>query len=177
MAPLKNMSPVPPTIESRAEDLVLRKAHRSGGPTKLEEVSDSALVRWRAPTDQLPEREPYRPKPLDSVAAAIDAGAPPAQPQAEHPNVPLAADRQPVPGTLYKIVYGDQLRTLADRLYGHADREDAILAANPLITDPDRIFVGQIIYLPVVPPTVMAPSAGQFSSVAGTSTASAPPKL
>ena len=117
-APLKNMTPVPPTLKFRAEDLVLEKAPRSGGPTKPEEVSDSALVRWRTPKEQLPEREPYRPMPLDGVAAAIDAGAPPPKPQAEHPNVPLSADHQPVPGALYKIVYGDTLRALALRLMG-----------------------------------------------------------
>ena len=46
-----------------------------------------------------------------------------------------------------------------------------ILVANPLITDPDRIFVGQIIYLPVVPPAAAVPAA-QSSSV---SIAAAPP--
>jgi nucleoid-associated protein YgaU len=53
------------------------------------------------------------------------------------------------------------LSTLALRLYGRAHREDVILAANPLITDPDRIFVGQIIYLPVVPPAAAVPATGQ----------------
>ena len=175
-APLANMKPVPPTLESRAEDLLLQKAPRSGGPTKVEEASDSALMRWRTPKEQLPEQEPYRPKPLDGVAAAIDANAPPAKPQAEHPNAPLSPDDQPVPGTLYKIVYGDELRKLALRLYGHADRYAAILAANPLITDANRIFVGQIIYLPVLPPAGAGPAVDQSSSVAGMSTAKAPPK-
>lgn len=157
-APLLNMKPVPLTLGSRAEDLLLQKAPRSSGPTKVEEVSDSALIRWRTPKEELPEQERYRPKPLDGVAAAIDANTPPAKPQAEHPNVPLSADAQPVPGALYKVVYGDELRKLALRLYGHADREDAIIAANPSITDPNRIFIGQIIYLPGLPPAEAAPA-------------------
>lgn len=176
LAPLKNMTPVPPTLLSRAEDLLLQKAPRSGGPTKVEEVSDSALMRWRTPKEQLPEGEPYRPKPLDGVAVAIEAGAPPPKPQAEHPSVPLSADDRPVPGALYKIVYRDTLRGLALRLYGHADREDAILAANPLITDPNRIFVGQIVYLPVAPLAAGVPNGGPATSVAATSIAADPPK-
>jgi uncharacterized protein (DUF2235 family)/phage tail protein X len=174
-APLANMRPVPPTAESRAEDLLLQKAPRTGGPTKVEEVSDSALVRWRTSEEQLPERRPYRPTPLNGVAAAIEAGAPPPKPQAEYPNVPLSADSQPVAGALYQIVYGDQLRLLAQQLYGHADREDAIFAANPLITDHNRIFVGQIIYLPVLPPAPQA--VPESSSVAGASIATALPRI
>jgi nucleoid-associated protein YgaU len=57
----------------------------------------------------------------------------------------------PEPGALYRVVYGDTLGALALKLYGHASRVDQILAVNPTISDPDRIFIGQIIYLPPLP--------------------------
>lgn len=149
-APLVNMVPTKPSLEARIEGVVLQKASREHGPTKIEEVSDSALQRWRASADKLPERMLYRPAPLAGVSAAIEAGSPPLKPQADHPAQSLPHSALPVPGALYKIVYGDTLRGLAQRTYGHADREDIILAANPTITDADRIFIGQILYLPEV---------------------------
>lgn len=152
LASLENMMPVAPTLVSGLEALILQKAPRENGPTRIEEVSDSALRRWREPAENLPERNPYRPPPLAGVADVIATGAPPAKPQADHPPAPPPSSGKPTPGALYKIVYGDTLRGLALHLYQHADREDAILAANPTISDPNRIFVGQIIYLPVVPP-------------------------
>jgi uncharacterized protein (DUF2235 family)/phage tail protein X len=147
-ASLINTTPVKPSLEDRIEGAVLRTAPREHGPLKIEEVSDSALQRWRAPADKLPEHKLYRPAPLAGVAAAIEANSPPAKPQAAHGLMPLPTSAIPARGALYRVVYGDTLRALAFRLYGHADREDIILAANPVITDADRIFVGQIIYLP-----------------------------
>ena len=55
---------------------------------------------------------------------------------------------KPTAGALYKVVYGDQLRRIAQTANGHADCDKAIMRANPTIDDADRIFVGQIIYLP-----------------------------
>jgi uncharacterized protein (DUF2235 family)/phage tail protein X len=147
-AALKNMTNSKPTVGSLVEGVVLRKAPRSGGPTALEEVSASALVRWRAGEEQLPEGAPYRPKPLDGVRAVIEAGAPGCRPQAQHPARANGITDQPKAGMLYKIVYGDTLGALALKLYGHADYFSVIVDANPVITDPDRIFVGQVIYLP-----------------------------
>jgi uncharacterized protein (DUF2235 family)/phage tail protein X len=147
-APLQNMIPAPPNVQALLEGVLLRRTPRQQGPAKLEEVSTSALRRWREPADNLPEKHAYRPSTLAGVAALIDANPPPPVPQSEHPATPPAA--APTPGALYKIVYGDQLRVLAQRLYGHADCADAIVSANPTVTDPDRIFVGQIIYLPPI---------------------------
>jgi hypothetical protein len=55
----------------------------------------------------------------------------------------------------------DRLCFIVEALDRQQRREDVILAANPLITDRDRIFVGQIIYLPVVPPAAAVPATGQ----------------
>ena len=148
LAPLENMTPGDPTLQSRIEAVVMHRAPREHGPTRVEEVSDGAIRRWREPAENLPERQPYRPKPLEAVAAALDAGVAPPRPQADHPSALPAGTSGPVAGQLYRVVYGDQLRRLAEKLYGHADCAEAIVQANPTITDADRIFIGQIIYLP-----------------------------
>jgi uncharacterized protein (DUF2235 family) len=147
LSPLINVS-AKPSIGDRFEAAVLEMAPRQHGPLNIEEVSDSALQRWHAPANTLPELKPYRPIPLAGVAAAIEAGSPPAKPQSEHQRLPNPTSPTPKAGALYKVVYGDTLRGLALQVYGHADREDIILTSNPVIEDADRIFIGQIIYLP-----------------------------
>lgn len=146
LAALENMMPAPPTVQGKAEALLMRRAPRAHGPTRMEEVSESALRRWRESAEHLPEGRPYRPKPLDAIAGLIDAGqgaAPPRPEQHTAPELP-----KPMPGALYKVVYGDQLRRIAEVAYGHADCAAAIMSENPTIDDANRIFIGQIIYLP-----------------------------
>ena len=146
LAPLKNMLPTRATLLARAEAAILTHAPRANGPTRLEEVSDGAARRWSEPAANLPERRPYRPKSLASVSSLLDAlpsGAPPSP-----PTPALAKGVTPVSGSHYTIAYGDQLRAIALKTYGHADREDIILAANRSISDPQRIYVGQVIYIP-----------------------------
>lgn len=146
LAALENMMPAPPTLRAEAEALLMRRAPRSDGPTRIEEVSESALRRWREPPENLPERKAYRPKPLDGVAGLIDAGqgaAPPGPKQHTARELP-----KPTPGALYKVVYGDQLRRIAEAAYHHADCAAAIMSGNPTIDDANRTFIGQIIYLP-----------------------------
>ena len=159
-APLENMKPAPPSLLARVEGALLTRHPREHGPTRIEEVSDSAIRRWREPAEHLPERAPYRPKTLSRVAAALDAA------QSGHKTASAPAGTtpseaaKPTTGNLYKILYGDSLRALALRLYGHADFASAIVDANPSITDPDRIYVGQVIYLPPVDkPTSNPPTA------------------
>ncbi len=149
LASLRNMGDEA-TVSSIIEGAVLTKAPRSGGPTTLEEVSDSALARWRSPKEQLPEQVPYRPTTLDGAAAAIEAGGPAPRPQAAHPAPAGVALTKPTAGALYKVVYGDTLGALASELYGAANLDTRIVAANRFIEDADRIFVGQLIYLPTM---------------------------
>jgi uncharacterized protein (DUF2235 family) len=156
-ASLVNVS-TPPSTEDRIEAAVLVTAPREHGPTNIEEVSDSALQRWRAPAESLPEKKLYRPIPLAGAAAVIEAHTP-AKPQSEHQQKPpTSLSAIPKAGTLYKVLYGDTFRGLALRIYGHADREDIILSANPLITDANRIFIGQFLYLPPAPTAIGAPA-------------------
>ena len=147
LAALDNMMPAPPTLQGKAEALLMRRAPREHGPIRIEEVSQSALRRWREPPEHLPERKPYRPKPLEGVAPQIDAG----QGSPSHPAQDVAPQLpKPTAGALYRVVYGDQLRRIAEGVYGHADCAAAIVSANPTIDDPNRIFIGQIIYLPPI---------------------------
>ncbi len=46
---------------------------RAPGPSALHEVSSAARLRWRESPDNLPERQPYRPAPLRSVAEQLEA--------------------------------------------------------------------------------------------------------
>ena len=153
-APIDNMAVEASTISTVIEGLVLKRSPRTGGPIALEEVSASALVRWRADKEQLPERVHYRPKPLEGAAEAIEAETSPARLQAEHQAVAMAVENQPKAGSLYKLVYGDTLSGLASKVYGSANHASAIAQANRGIDDPDRIFAGQIIYLPPPPETL-----------------------
>jgi uncharacterized protein (DUF2235 family) len=158
-ASLSNMKTHDPSLIDRISGAIMSRKPREHGPTRIEEVSQAALLRWRADAGQLAERKLYRPEPLAEVAAAIKAGDHGPKLQAQHPDVILPPDLQPKPNALYRVVYGDGLRKIALRVYGHADREDIILAANPKITDPDRIYVGEIIYLPGGPETSTQPPA------------------
>jgi nucleoid-associated protein YgaU len=151
-APLKNMKPTPPSLLASVEGAFLTKHPRKDGPTRIEEVSDSAIRRWCEPADHLPENAPYRPPTLAGVAAALDATSLGHQMTAAPPGSALFESIKPTTDSLYKIRYGDSLRGLALKLYGHADLASAILSANRAITDPDRIYVGQVIYLPPVDP-------------------------
>ena len=58
-------------------------------------------------------------------------------------NPPTIADR-------YTVVAGDTLSHIAQRHYGKASRWPAIFEANrDKLSDPDRIFPGQVLRIPV----------------------------
>jgi uncharacterized protein (DUF2235 family) len=116
------------------------------GPQRLWQVSPSARRRWRESADKLPEGTAYRPGALAAVASAMDAEA------AENPDhiegdAPLLE--------LHTVVSGDSLGRLALHYYGKASLYDLIFSANrDILDDPDEIFVGDIIRIPTLPPTV-----------------------
>ncbi len=147
-APLKNMKPSPTSLLARVEGALLTRHPREHGPTRIEEISDSAIRRWRESAERLPERTPYRPPTLAGAVAALDAAPSGHQTKTAPPETNLSEAAKPTAGSLYKVLYGDSLRALAVKLYGHADLAGAIVNANPSITEPDRIYVGQVIFLP-----------------------------
>lgn len=148
LAALSNMKLQDPSIVDRVAGALMTHRPRAPGPQHVEEVSDAARLRWQASADQLPERAPYRPPTLAGVAASLDALAAGQKLVLTHPEVQTSADRLPAPNTMYQVRYGDGLRKIAQLAYGHADREDIILKANPLITNPDRLYAGDYIFLP-----------------------------
>lgn len=148
LAPLKNMTPAKPTLIGDLMD-DLPKQPRAG-PSSVDEVSGSALNRWRAPAASLPEKAPYRPETLNHVAAQIEAGA---ETKTGQSDLPATAGAAPgVPGSPYKVVFGDSLSKIALAAYGDDSKWELILAANrQIIDDPNRIYEGQILSLPQVP--------------------------
>ena len=151
---LTNGRAVDPTLLGAIEDAALPKAPRHPGPQDVHELSDAALLRWQAPSEKLPEHKLYRPPTLAAVEAALAAGPPPKPVQTAA--LPVPPGGEATPGALYRVRFCEGLRAIAQRAYGHADREDIIMAANPVITDHNRIYDGQVILLPVTPPIASA---------------------
>ena len=150
LAPLKNMKPAPEGAMSLMMSC-MPKAHRQPGPTRIEDVSPSAVRRWKAPADSLPEAKQYRPETLQSVASALDAGPTAAKPQEEQDSPTGCADpRQTAkPGAHYTVVYGDNLSKIAHHVYGNEARANDIFEANKnILSSPNRIYIGQILVLP-----------------------------
>ncbi|MCK5127583.1 MAG: LysM peptidoglycan-binding domain-containing protein [candidate division Zixibacteria bacterium] len=57
---------------------------------------------------------------------------------------------KPTPGQQYVIVSGDTLGSIAARAYGDSTFSSRIQSANPSITSPDNIVVGQTVIIPVL---------------------------
>lgn len=109
------------------------------GPVHAWQVSKSAIRRWNAPAEKLPERRAYRPKALACVKRELDMlGA--------HPTL-TDGDASFV---THVVKPGESLRRIALQHYGSASQSDAIFAANrDMLDDPDDIFVGQTLRVPI----------------------------
>jgi uncharacterized protein (DUF2235 family) len=107
------------------------------GPSRVWQLSESAIRRWRTPAERL-GGEAYRPGSLAEVAEELNAlGTWDFVP----PSDLLATER---------VRMGDTLSLYAHRHYGDASFWPAILAANlDIIDDPDEIFPGQEIRIPL----------------------------
>jgi nucleoid-associated protein YgaU len=58
--------------------------------------------------------------------------------------------------TTIHIRPGDTFHDLAAKYLGSKDRTPELIHANPQIKDPNNLYVGQIVYLPVNQPTDLA---------------------
>lgn len=82
---------------------------------------------------------------------SASAPPPPAEPMpvAPMPYEPMPAPASSsAPGATYTVQKGDTLYGIARRVYGDGKKVKDILAANPSITDPNKIRVGQQLVLP-----------------------------
>jgi uncharacterized protein (DUF2235 family) len=121
-------------------------ADRRPGPTQLFEVSMSARRRWLERGENLRDGKPYRPPTLAAVSAALNALDPAKLGVGEKAEPPGADGRY----EMYQVKRGDTLSALAKKYYGNADEWGRIFSANlNKLEGPDRIYVGQLIRIPL----------------------------
>lgn len=139
---------------------LMRRITREG-PKALYEVSPSALIRWGAPADMLPESVLYRPKPLmplrdhiDTASKAYDEALYRRRQTYQNPSETLPETIQ-VDGIIYSLhrVRGaETLGSIAKHYYRNARKYPVIFQANAtMITNPNRIYEGQILLIPHLP--------------------------
>ena len=117
-------------IDEKVYQQALAKAATEG--RTLSQVLVTLLTEWAGP---VPEPAP----------APLVAPAPPA------PSVPTAPPTVPTPGVRTHVVKaGDTLGAIARDMYGSAAKYTIIAEANN-ITDPRRIWVGQVLTIPLLP--------------------------
>jgi uncharacterized protein (DUF2235 family) len=136
---------------------MLPKADRNG-PKAMHEIAAATIVRWGAPEGLVPERKRYRPKPLQALAAKLDAAAATFQPweyearggYAKEGAAPKDA-RTSDGRTLRRhiVASGESLRSIATARLGSAGRASEIAALNrTTLLDPDRLYARQELNLP-----------------------------
>jgi uncharacterized protein (DUF2235 family) len=155
-APIDNMSKPPKFNPANFLMSRLPRKMRAPGPQRISDVSASAQQRWCTPAEDLAEGKTYRPGTLARVAGDLDRC------DIKRPLAPLAGG--PVrkaaprtgphsPGNIFHTVQrGDTLSSLALLQYGDAEQWRAIFDANrSTLTDPDRVYPGQKLWLPALP--------------------------
>lgn len=62
---------------------------------------------------------------------------------------PLKIEIPDIQKTMYTVKSGDFLSKIAKEVYGDANKYNVIFEANkPMLTDPDKIYPGQVLYIP-----------------------------
>lgn len=62
---------------------------------------------------------------------------------------PLKIEIPDIKKTMYTVKSGDTLSKIAKEVYGDANKYPKIFEANkPMLTDPDKIYPGQVLYIP-----------------------------
>jgi nucleoid-associated protein YgaU len=127
------------------------------GPNHHWQVAPSAVRRWHAQPDTLPERKPYRPPTLSKVAAQPDG-------------IELPPGWSGDVLDHHVVVLGDELRALANHYYGDPNLWKLIFdASRGVLDDPDELFQGETLLIPV------APDAAAAKASKPNTTPSAPP--
>lgn len=132
------------------QDLQLQE---KGGVVTVSGVADGQAEREKAilvlgnvrGVERVDERISLARAPAAQSTAAPFGGAAPSLNQA--PTVHAAA---PEPESrFYTVQPGDNLSKIAEAMYGSAARYSAIFEANrPMLSDPDRIYPGQVLRIP-----------------------------
>lgn len=129
------------------------------GPRGMHEVSTGAIIRWAAPDGSTKERGQYRPKSLRDLKDQMDEAAKAyeawefeayggyAEPGQVLHNVVLKDGRE---FRRLRVGSQDTIGSIARENLGDYKRYREILALNRIaIIDPDRIYAGQILNLPL----------------------------
>lgn len=114
---------------------------RVPGPLSLSEVSINARRRWHERPEELRDGSPYRPQTLNGVVGALNT----LDPKSLGIGVKLPANFK-----LHVVIQGETLSHLAQKFYGNAAAWKRIHEANmDKIENPDRIYAGQTLRIPV----------------------------
>ena len=128
---------------------MLPKAERQPGPKAVHEVSVSARRRWHEKPENLPEKKAYRPSTLKSVEGDLGSLDVTVLGMGQD-GIELAPENF----TIHVVEAGDTLSKLAKAYFGDAKRWPELAAANRYkISDPDLIYVGQALRIPVAAAT------------------------
>lgn len=124
------------------------------GPTRMHDVSRSAVIRWAAPAAK--GRPLWRPSALRELEVEMNKAAAEFQEWEftsrggfKDERLPAAFDGDGKPFRRHLIRQGSSLEKIAEKELGSRDRVGEILSANrTTITSPGRYYAGQIINLP-----------------------------
>ncbi len=122
--------------KSRVTNTLWQRGDREG-PSVFRGVSISARRRWKCEPATLPEAKAYRPAPLKSFQADLDA----------LPPIPLP----PPPGSfdIVRVAPKDTLRSIALHRLGNPDELNRIFEMNQdILEDPDHIYPGMPLRVP-----------------------------
>jgi nucleoid-associated protein YgaU len=126
------------------------RADRVPGPQELYEVSISARQRWLESASNLQDKVQYRPPTLANVASTLNGLDPANLGIGDSPGADSSF-------TVYVVKRDDTLSAIALKFYQDAAQWQAIFAANKgKLENPDRIFVGQSLRIPLKTASVQA---------------------
>lgn len=114
---------------------------RRSGPDEINDLHPSTLRRWFLPADQLPERKPYRSKPLARVKDEIE--------RQRDTYLPVETKAE---ARTHVVQLNDTLGGIARKYLGEARRYPEIFELNRSVLDsPDDVFPGQVLTIPPAP--------------------------
>lgn len=106
---------------------------------------DEAYVYGVTPTQEVREKIVLAAGNIEGIARVDD------RMKVKAPPMPEPAQPVEPPAQFYTVVKGDSLSKIAKHFYGDAMKYPTIFEANkPMLSDPDRIYPGQVLRIPPV---------------------------